>query len=104
MTARPPSDQSAAGPEDIRKLSAIYKAMGEPARLGMLFALRQGEACVGELARAAGMSESAASHQLRVLRNLSLVKTRREGKQVFYSLDDSHVEDLLDLSLAHARE
>lgn len=89
---------------DLRRLEAVYKAMGEAGRLRILLALRDGEMCVCDLAALLEVSESAVSHQLRRLRDLGLVRPRREGQCLFYSLDDHHVEQLLALSLEHLRE
>lgn len=88
---------------EIQALSEIFKAMGDPTRIRILYALLQVELCVCDLAEVLEMSQSAISHQLRVLRNLRLVKFRREGKNVFYSLDDDHIINFFAQGLAHIR-
>ncbi|MFC1706687.1 ArsR/SmtB family transcription factor [Planctomycetota bacterium] len=88
---------------EAERLSRIYKALGDPGRLRLLHALRGGEMCVCDLAAFLAAGESAVSHQLRLLRDLALVRARREGKMVFYSLDDAHVEELLNIGLSHVR-
>jgi len=88
----------------LSRLSLLYKALGDPTRLQLVLALRQGEMCVCDLAAFLGVSESAVSHQLRRLRELALVKRRREGQVLYYTLDDEHVSALLDVGLVHARE
>lgn len=94
-----------ASPEDeIQRLALIYKVLGDPSRLKIVMALRREEMCVCDLAALAGISESAVSHQLRRLKDLSLVKTRRHGQVVYYSLEDKHVVLLLDIGLRHVRE
>ena len=89
---------------DIDKMSRIFKALGDPTRLGILMTLRGGEMCVCDLAAALALTESAVSHQLRKLRDLSLVRNRRSGPVLYYSLDDDHVVKLLNIGLEHIRE
>jgi DNA-binding transcriptional ArsR family regulator len=84
--------------------SALLGAMADLTRIRILDALRTGELCVCDLGAVLGMSVSAVSHQLRLLRTARLVTSRREGKVVFYSLQDEHVERLLDMALEHCRE
>ncbi len=84
------------------RVAALMGALSSPTRIRALFALLEaGELAAGELAKAVGMSPSATSHQLRVLRDLGLVKGRREGQRVFYSLADDHLGVLLKESLYH---
>jgi len=83
------------------RLAELFKALGDPTRVRILSALAAGELCVCDLASALGMSQSAISHQLRVLRQLRLVRRRKEGQMAFYTLDDQHVSDLLRQSLEH---
>jgi DNA-binding transcriptional ArsR family regulator len=83
------------------RLADLFSALGDPARLRLISALLEGERSVGELAEAIGLSESATSHQLRGLRNLRLVRPRKEGRQVFYCLDDEHVTRLFQMGLDH---
>lgn len=89
--------------QEIQDASELLKAVGEPTRMRILCALSELELCVCDLQAALGMSQSAVSHQLRVLRNSRLVKHRREGRKVFYSLADHHVHELLRGSLDHVR-
>ena len=77
---------------------------GDETRLKILYALLCKEMCVRELSESIGMSQSAVSHQLRVLKNLDLVKHRRDGKTVNYSLADSHVSGILNIGLEHIEE
>jgi ArsR family transcriptional regulator len=87
----------------IVRLSDIFKTMGDPTRLKIIQALSTGEMCVCDIAAALGMEHSAISHQLRVLRNMRVVKFRKEGKEAIYSLDDEHVLMLFNEGLEHAR-
>ena len=86
------------------QLAALFKAMGDPNRLRILWALDREEMCVCDLAQFVGVSESAVSHQLRLLRQLHLVVNRREGPVLYYRLDDDHVGSLIHLALEHLRE
>jgi len=90
--------------EAIRELSDIFKVLGDPTRLRIVSALGVDELCVCDIANLLGSSISAVSHQLRVLRNLKLVKHRKEGKMVYYSLDDECIETLLAEGLRHIGE
>ena len=90
--------------DELERLSMIYKVLGDPSRLKIAMALRREEMCVCDLAALTGISESAVSHQLRRFKDLALVKTRRSGQVVYYSLDDKHVVLLLDIGLRHIRE
>ena len=92
-----------AGRQHIMRLSDIFKVMGDPTRLRIIHALSTGEMCVCDIACALGMEHSAISHQLRLLRNMRVVKFRKEGKAAFYSLDDEHVLRLFNEGLEHAR-
>jgi ArsR family transcriptional regulator, lead/cadmium/zinc/bismuth-responsive transcriptional repressor len=89
------------GDEVYFELAETFRALADSSRAKIVFSLLRQELCVCDLAAVVGMSESAVSQHLRVLRNLRLVKTRREGKLVYYLLDDAHVRDLLDVSLSH---
>lgn len=86
----------------MEAMARIFHAMGDTTRLGILTALLGGEMCVCDLAAFTGASDSAVSHQLRRLKDLALVRSRREGQVLFYSLDDEHVSQLIDICLAHA--
>ncbi|HHV72034.1 MAG TPA: helix-turn-helix transcriptional regulator [Clostridia bacterium] len=87
--------------EVIYQMAETFKALGDPTRLKIINALNQGELCVCDLAAVVEVSQSAISHQLRLLRNLRLVKFRKEGKVAYYSLDDFHVLDLFRCCLEH---
>ena len=89
---------------DLERLSLTYRVLGDPNRLKIVMALRNIEMCVCDLAAFTGLSESAMSHQLRRLKDLALVKSRRKGQIVYYSLDDAHVTELLEVGLDHVRE
>ena len=88
----------------LQSLTDIFKALSEPSRLKIVTALATCELCVCDLAAVSGSSESAVSHQLRILRNLKIVRYRREGKIVFYRLDDDHVKSLINQSIQHVQE
>src|SRR5262249_5742912 len=83
------------------RLAQTFQALADPTRVRMLHALSHAELCVGDLAAVLEMSESAVSHQLRLLRSLRVVRARRDGKLVFYTLDDEHVARLFQISLEH---
>ena len=89
---------------ELERLSLTYSVLGDPNRLKIVMALRNVEMCVCDLAAFTGLSESAVSHQLRRLKDLALVKKRRAGQIIYYSLDDAHVVQVLDLGLEHVRE
>jgi DNA-binding transcriptional ArsR family regulator len=90
--------------KELDRLGLVYKALGDPTRLKMAMALKNGEMCVCDLAAYLGMSQSAVSHQLRRLKDLALIKNRREGQVLYYSLSDHHVADLIQVGLEHIRE
>jgi DNA-binding transcriptional ArsR family regulator len=83
------------------QVAELFRALGDGSRVRILLALTGGEMYVGALAELVGISESAVSHHLRNLRQLRLVRFRREGRQAFYALDDAHVGDLLRQGLDH---
>lgn len=89
--------------QEIERMSLVFKAMGDPNRLRILTALMGGEMCVCDIAAYTGMSDSAVSHSLRRLRDLALIKARRDGQMLYYSLDDSHVAGQLQMALDHLR-
>lgn len=90
--------------EHLYRLAELFKVFGDPTRIRILYALSAGELCVCDIATVLNMSQSAISHQLRVLKQIHLVKFRREGKTVYYSLADSHVETILNQGLEHVQE
>jgi DNA-binding transcriptional ArsR family regulator len=94
----------AIGTKEMERLALTFKIMGDPTRLNIIMALRGGEMCVCDIAAYIGISESAVSHQLRRLRELSLVRSRRDGQVLYYTLDDDHVLDLVNVGLEHVRE
>lgn len=93
--ANMPSDEA------VERVCATFKAFSEPSRMKILLALRQGELCVFHIVEAAGGTQSAVSHQLRILRANGIVKARRDGQNIVYSLADEHVTALLELACAH---
>ncbi|SRR6056297_1040330 len=88
----------------VYELSETFKVLGDPTRIKILHALNEKELCVCDLSELLDMSSSAISHQLRVLRNNKLVKHRKEGRSVYYSLDDEHVMCLFGQGLSHVLE
>ncbi len=89
---------------DIQEMALMFKMMADPTRLRIINALMTSEMCVCDLAEALEMSQSAVSHQLAALRGNRLIKFRRDGKQIYYSLADGHIRLLFDQCLTHARE
>lgn len=85
-------------------LAEIFSLLGDRTRVRILHALTLGELCVCDISAALGVSSSATSHQLRLLRTAKLVKARKDGKNVFYSLDDGHVHSLIAQGLEHVSE
>ncbi|MFP5378394.1 MAG: ArsR/SmtB family transcription factor [Vicinamibacteria bacterium] len=89
---------------DIEDLAGLFRALGDPTRVRLLDALSHGELCVCDLATLLGLSESAVSHQLRFLRAVRLVRPRRDGRMVYYALDDRHILTLFRQGLRHVQE
>lgn len=89
--------------DTVYSLAELFKALGEPTRAKILSALRIRDLCVGEIAEILGMTASAVSHQLRVLRGIKLVKGVKDGKEVKYSLDDEHVTIIMECGLTHVK-
>ncbi len=89
---------------EIQALSDTFKVLGDPTRLKIVLALAKEELCVCDLATLIGLSVSAISHQLRLLRNMRLVRFRKEGKMVYYALDDQHIETIIGEAQTHVRE
>jgi len=96
--------QSMPDTHTLARMSEIFGALGDPTRLRIALALCRQPLCVHDLSQILGVSESAVSHQLRTLRMLRLVTSRRAGKRVYYSLDDAHVYRLIEEGLKHAQE
>lgn len=90
--------------EVINNMSVFLKALSDSTRIKILFILVDSEYCVGDIASKVGMSDSAVSHQLQLLRQVNLVKNRREGKSIYYSLSDNHVKSVLMQTLEHVLE
>ncbi len=90
--------------EEICDLADFFKVFGDSSRLKVLWALHQGEICVTHLAEFLRMSAPAVSHQLKILRQSRLVRTRRDGKNVYYYLADDHVQRILEMGLEHTEE
>jgi DNA-binding transcriptional ArsR family regulator len=88
----------------VTALAETFRVLGDPTRVRLLDALSHGELCVCDLATLIGLSESATSHQLRLLRTLRLVRTRRAGRMVYYALDDRHIVSLFRQGLRHVEE
>ena len=89
---------------EIEDLSRIFKALADPSRLRLLYALTHEEMCVCDISALLEITESAVSHQLRLLRTLQIVANRREGTVLYYRLKDHHVSELIALALEHLRE
>ncbi len=85
-------------------LSDFFKVLGDSTRLGILFAIDRAPMCVCDISEALGMTKSAVSHQLKILRQNSLVKYKKVGKNVFYELSDDHVRDIIEKALEHINE
>ena len=88
----------------VRDVADTFRILGDPTRIRILDALSGGELCVCDIASLAGISESAVSHQLRLLRSMRLVKSHRAGRLVFYALDDQHIIELLRQAHTHVEE
>ena len=89
---------------EAQQLAELFKIFGDPTRIKLLFELLSSESCVGDLALALDMSQSAVSHQLRIIKESRLVKCRREGKNMIYSLADDHVRTILSQGREHIEE
>lgn len=90
--------------ETLYDLAELFKVFGDSTRIKIICALFESEMCVCDLSNLLNMSQSAISHQLRVLKSARLVKFRREGKVVYYSLDDDHIKQIFDAGLNHITE
>lgn len=90
--------------EILDAVASFFKVLGDPTRVRIMWALERRELCVCDLANVLDMTKSAVSHQLGTLRRARLVKCRREGKTVFYSLDDGHVKGMLDAGFDHVHK
>ena len=90
--------------EKLFELAELFKVFGDSTRIKILYELSKGEMNVSDIALALNMNQSAISHQLRVLKNSKLVKNRREGKAMYYSLADDHVETIINQGMEHILE
>jgi ArsR family transcriptional regulator len=88
----------------VQALADFFSILGDPTRVRIVDVLSEGELCVCDIAAEIGISESAVSHQLRLMRGLRIVRGRRDGRSVYYSLDDQHVLDLFQQGLRHVSE
>jgi len=106
MASRPLSDvrPRLLGGRLVESIADVFSLLGDPTRVRLVDALMHGERCVGDLASLVGLSESAVSHQLRLLRAARLVRVRRAGRQAFYALDDHHVVGLINGTRKHVEE
>jgi ArsR family transcriptional regulator len=89
---------------EIQSLANLYKIFADPTRLKIIFALERGPLCVCDLSEVLGMTASAVSHQLSLFRQAKIVKTRREGKCIFYALADAHIHTILRQGYDHIKE
>lgn len=90
--------------EGVSVLSATFKMLGDGTRLRILLALARREMCVGEIAALVGLTDSAVSHQLRLMKAMRLVSRRRDGRSAYYALDDDHVAELMRVGMRHVSE
>ena len=90
--------------DTVEAIAELFKAFGDPTRVRILSHLQGQERCVSDIAEAVELSQSAVSHQLRILKQMHLIKYRREGKSVLYSLADDHVRTILEMGLEHVLE
>ncbi len=90
--------------EILYDLAELFKVFGDSTRIKILYSMFDAELCVNDIARLLNLSQSSVSHQLRILKTSKLVKFRREGKSIFYSLDDEHVRKILSMGMEHVEE
>ena len=90
--------------EYLYDLAELFKTFGDTTRIKILYALFESELCVGDIAQVLNFSQSSVSHQLRILKEAKLVKFRREGKNIYYSLDDDHVRTMISMGMEHIEE
>ena len=90
--------------EVLYELADLFRVFGDSTRIKILYALHDNELCVQDIANAVKLSQSAVSHQLRVLKDTKLVRFRRDGKTVYYALDDDHVRSILSMGMDHIEE
>ena len=90
--------------EILYDLAELFKVFGDSTRIKILYSMFEHELCVNDIARLLNLSQSSVSHQLRILKTSKLVKFRREGKSIFYSLDDEHVRAIISMGMEHVEE
>ena len=90
--------------EYLYDLSDFFRVFGDTTRIKILYVLFENELCVGEIATVLNMNQSAVSHQLRILKDAKLIKFKRVGKMIFYSLDDDHVRNIISMGMEHVME
>lgn len=90
--------------DNIFNLSELFKILGDPTRIRIIYCIYKKEMCVCEIAESINMSHSSVSHQLKNLKQARLVKVKKEGKEVYYSLNDEHIEKIFSLGLEHIKE
>lgn len=98
------TDKNIPTEEELYDLAELFKVFGDSTRIRILFELFDEEVSVGELAESLNMTQSAVSHQLKVLKQAKLVKARRDGKSIFYSLADEHVHTIIEMGIEHIEE
>ena len=92
------------GDELLYDLAELFRVFGDSTRIKILYALFESELCVNDIAQVVGLSQSAVSHQLRLLKANKLVRFRRDGKTIYYALDDDHVRSMIALGMEHVEE
>lgn len=90
--------------EILYDLAELFKVFGDSTRIKILYAIFENELCVNDIAKLLNLSQSSVSHQLRILKTSKLVKFRRDGKSIFYSLDDEHVRAIISMGMEHVEE
>ena len=90
--------------EYLYDLADLFRIFGDTTRIRILYSLFDDELCVGDISTILGLTQSSVSHQLRILKDSKLVKFRRDGKSIYYSLDDDHVRSILNLGMEHLEE
>ena len=90
--------------EILYDLAELFKVFGDSTRIKILYSMFENELCVNDIARLLNLSQSSVSHQLRILKTSKLVKFRRDGKSIYYSLDDEHVRSIISMGMEHVEE
>lgn len=93
-----------ASEEEIIDLADLFKIFGDSTRIKIIYLIYKNKVCVNDIAQSLNMNQSAVSHQLKNLKNFRLVKSEKQGKEVYYTLDDEHIEKIFKLSLEHLKE